>query len=179
MRALKKQGSYYEVKKPFLLEQKLAFSGKSLSSAISKSLHIQTVPISLVLSFITAHSQGWGARLKHSGRVCNWKALDSVVQLHRMKQTKIPHLKKKIQQKHTTPSGRDGGVSSKYLEGVRGLLCSSEYLMHSVVFLTKWAPRAHKSEPSLLPCFLQESISASTDPLLAESGPRLISEIVW
>lgn len=58
-------------------------------------------------------------------------------------------------------------VSLKYLEGGRGLLCSSEYLMLGVMVLTDWAPRAQKSEPRWLPCFLQESIPASTDPCLA------------
>lgn len=58
-------------------------------------------------------------------------------------------------------------VSRKYLEGVRGLLCSSEYLMRSVIFLTNWAPREQKSETRLLPRFLQESVLASTDPCLA------------
>lgn len=56
-------------------------------------------------------------------------------------------------------------VSRKYFEGVRGLLCSSEYLMHSVIFLTEWVPRAQKSEPRSLPCFQQEEYLGFYSPL--------------
>lgn len=94
-----------------------------------------------------------------------WVALESIVQLHKMKLTKIPHLKKYSQNKQHLQA--EMAVSRKYLEGARDLLCSSEYLMHSVIFLTKWAPRTQKSEPRSLPCFLQKSILASTDPCLA------------
>lgn len=82
-------------------------------SASSTSLCIQTVHISLVLSFITAYSQGWGQG--QSGRVLpsTWEALDSVVQHHKneMNKNSPPQKKKKRQQKETTAAGRDGGLS--------------------------------------------------------------------
>lgn len=95
-----------------------------------------------------------------------WTQLSSSTKWNKQK-SPTSKKKKQKQQEQTKHLQAEMAVSRKYLEGVRGLLCSSEYLMRNVIFLTKWAPGAQKSEPRLLPCFLQESILASTNPCLA------------
>lgn len=49
-----------------------------------------------------------------------------------------------------------------------------------MLFLTKWASTAPKSEPRLIACCFQESLLASVDlALLREPGSQLVLEIVW